>query len=231
MSWLQALLLPFVLFVPGYAIAAALFPPLTIRRSDRVVYSFVFSISAAALGGLALQVVVGLGLGAWLGLLLAITLGAAAIALVRRDALPIQVAPRLRLRLPAGPLWALGFLAALAIAGVSVSIAVQGVRKQQSEQVFASLWAVPAKTSKPQAGRPAALTVGVWNHGGPATYRLRLSTPGGVIDNLRVPIGSDERWQRTLSPPVTAATGSLLITLFHRSRPYRTVELNIGEGQ
>ena len=228
MSWLQALLLPFVLFVPGYAIAAALFPPLTIRRSDRVVYSFVFSISAAALGGLALQVFVGLGLGAWLGLLLAITLGAAAIAFVRRDSPPIQAAPRPPLRLPARPLWALGFLAALAIAGVSVSIAVQGVREQQSEQVFASLWAVPAK---PQAGRPAALTVGVWNHGGPATYRLRVSTPGGVIENLQVPIGSDERWQRTLPPPVTAATGSLLVTLFHRSRPYRTVELNIGEGQ
>jgi hypothetical protein len=231
MSWLQALLLPFVLFVPGYAIAAALFPPQAIRRSDRVVYSFVFSISAAALGGLALQVFFGLGLGAWLGLLLAITLGAAAIARVRRDALPIQAAPRPPLRLPARPLWALGFLAALAIAGVSVSIAVQGVREQQSEQVFASLWAFPAKTPKPQAGRPGALTVGVWNHGGPATYRLRLSTPGGVIENLRVPIGSDERWQRTLPPPVTAATGSLLITLFHRSRPYRTVELNIGEGR
>jgi hypothetical protein len=228
MSWLQALLLPFVLFVPGYAIAAALFPPQTIRRSDRVVYSFIFSISAAALGGLALQVVVGLGLGAWLGLLLAITLGAAAIALGRRDALPIQAAPRRPLRPPAGPLWALGFLVAIAIAGVSVSIAVRGVRKQQSEQVFASLWAAPAK---PQAGRPAPLTIGVWNHGGPATYRLRLSTPTGVIDNLRVPIGSDERWQKTLPPPVNSATGSLLITLFHRSRPYRTVELNIGEGR
>ena len=150
MSWLQALLLPFVLFVPGYAIAAALFPPQTIRRSDRVVYSFVFSISAAALGGLALQVFVGLGLGAWLGLLLAITLGAAAIALVRRDSLPIQAAPRPRLRLPARPLWALGFLAALAIAGVSVSIAVQGVREQQSGSNRRS----PPRSSSPSRSSP-----------------------------------------------------------------------------
>jgi hypothetical protein len=231
MSWLQALLLPFVLFVPGYAIAAALFPPQTIQRSDRVVYSFVFGISAAGLGGLALQVFVGLGLGAWLGLLLAIALGAVAIARLRRHAPPIQAAPGLPLRLPAGPWWALGFLAAVAIGGVSVAIAVQGVRDQQSEQVFASLWAFPAKAPSPQAGQPRALTVGVWNHGGPATYRLRVSTPAGVLESMRVPIGSDERWQRTLPPPVSAATGSLLITLFHRSRPFRTVELNIGQGQ
>ena len=177
-----------------------------------------------------MQVFVGLGLGAWLGLLLAITLGAAAIALVRRDSLPIQAAPRPPLRLPARPLWALGFLAALAIAGVSVSIAVQGVREQQSEQVFASLWAVPAdQAAGGAAGRCSPSASGTT--AGPPPTGCRLSTPGGVIENLQVPIGSDERWQRTLPPPVTAATGSLLVTLFHRSRPYRTVELNIGEGQ
>jgi hypothetical protein len=231
MSWLQVtVLLPFVLVAPGCAIAAALFPPGTLDRSDRVVYSFVFSISATGIGGLLLQVVLGLGLGAWLGLLLAITLGAAGVAFHRRAGLPIQATRRLPLRPPAGSLWALGFLAALAIAGVSIAIAAGGVREQQSKQAFASLWAVPAKGVKPTES-PAPLEVGVWNHGGPASYRLRVSSGGRTIVVLPVRLGPDQRWQRTLPSPVTTATGDLAITLLHRSRRYRELELNIGEAR
>lgn len=229
MSWAEAaLLLPFVLVVPGFAIAAALFPPGTLDRSDRVVYSFVFSISAAALGGLALQVAIGLSAGAWMGLLLAIALGAGIVA-VRRGGLPFAPWPSLRIE-PGGALSALALLAALALAGGSIAIAARGVRDQQAAQAFASLWATPVKVTRSSTVRTAPLSVGVWNHGGPSSYRLSVSSHGREIESLPVRVGPDQRWQRTLPPPVTAQTGSLSITLYRGSSLYRKLKLNIGEG-
>jgi Protein of unknown function (DUF1616) len=227
-SWLQAAVMaPFVIVVPGYAIAAALFPPGTIERSERIVYCFVFGIGAAALGGLVLQVAVGLDFGAWLGLLLAITLAASFFARRRRDTLPIQVTRKPARRPPAGLVWALALALALGIAAASIAVASHGVREQQSKQVFASLWAVPAEGAPTGSATP--LTVGVWNHGGPAAYRLRLSDPGGTLLELPLRLDHDQRWQRTLPQPVSADTDSLLITLLRHSQPYRELELNIGK--
>jgi hypothetical protein len=231
-SWLQAAaMLPFVLVVPGYAITAALFPRRTIERSDRVVYAFVFSIGASALGGLVLQVVLGLGTGAWLGLLLAITVGSALVARRRRAKVPIQSASVPSMLPPAGAIWVLGFVIAAAIAGAAIAIAANGVHEQQSQQVFASLWAVPANGAQPAKGLVAPLEVGVWNHGGPAAYRLHVSSGDRTIVDLPVRMGEGERWRRTLPPSVTTGTGSLLIVLLRRHKPYRELELNIGEAR
>ena len=46
------LLVPMVLVLPGYALSAALFPPSTLTRAERLVYTFALSVGAASLGGL-----------------------------------------------------------------------------------------------------------------------------------------------------------------------------------
>jgi uncharacterized protein DUF1616 len=223
-GWLQAAApMPLALAVPGYAIAAALFPPGAIERGDRIVYSFALSVSAAALGGLVLQVVFDLSRDTWLGLLLAVTLAASAVAWSRRIAMPIQTTARPPVRPPAGLLWLAAFLAAIAIAGAAIAIAVHGAREQQGKQRFASLWAVPAATS--EGARP--VIVGVWNHGGPAAYRLDVSSGGRAIQSLRLRLDPDQRWQARLAPGTLARRGSLLLTLYHGSAPYRSVELDI----
>jgi len=221
-GWLQAAALaPLALAVPGYAIAAALFPPGAIEREDRLVYSFVFSVSAAALGGLVLQIVLPLDRGAWLGLLVLLTFAAGVVAQWRRATLPIQHASAPPIRPPGGVLWAIAFLTALTIAGGAITIAAGGVREQQSRQRFASLWALPVKAAEGGATR---VEVGVWNHGGPAAYRLEVSRDERAIQNLRLRLGPNQRWHIKLGPRISAA-GPLLLTLYHRSAPYRNVEL------
>jgi len=223
-GWLQAVVLaPLVLAVPGYAIAAALFPPWTIERADRVIYSFVFSIGAAALGGLALQTVVDPDRGAWLALLALITFGASAVAQSRRAVSPIQHAPGQSSRLPAGPHWAVAFLAALAIAGGAIAIAAGGVHEQQSHRRFASLWAVPVP------GGGGTVEAGVWNHGGPASYTLEVRSGGTTIEKLRLRLSPSQQWRATLGPEVSSRGPALLLALYHDSTPYRSVELNIEE--
>jgi hypothetical protein len=161
-----------------------------------------------------------------LGLLIGVTLAASAVAWRRRVEMPAQTAARLPVRLPAGPLWLVASLTALAVAGGAIAIAVHGVREQQNEQRFASLWAIPAKTS----GGPTRILVGVWNHGGPASYRLVVSRGGKPLQTLPLRLRSDRRWHATLAPRFDPGAGSLLITLYHGPTAYRSVELGIGEG-
>ena len=225
MSWLQAaVLLPFALALPGYALSAALFPRGALSRSERVVYSFVFSLSATAVGGLIAQTALRLGFGVWIGLLTAITLAAAVVAL-RRDR--GWTAPRAtaRERSPVGILGAAAMLASLAIATGAVAVAVHGARSQQARQHFASLWAVPEG-----GARATAIEVGVWNHAPRARFRLELRRAGGTIRSLRLSIPGYGRWQARLPIPPGARSDRLLIALFEAgsSRPYRTVELDPG---
>lgn len=221
--WIQVVLVgPLALLLPGYAIAAALFPPGALPRGDRWVHVFVFCISAAALGMLVLQLAIDVRRTAWICLLLAITLGAAAIAWRRRE-VPIQAVRREGTRAPGGVLWALGFLVATMLTGLSIAVASDGVREQQSQQVFASLWAVPA--GGPNSEKP--VRVGVLNHGGPTSYRLDVSIEDRLVATMRVRLGGRQQWQRTLPPPVTSSSPALNIALVRENERYRTVELNI----
>lgn len=223
-AWLQAALVwPLALLLPGYAISAALFPPGGLPRGDRVIYAFVFCISAAVLGMLVLQLVLDVRRTAWICLLLGVTLGGVAIAWRRRRAAPVQAATGGGLRLPAGPFWALGFLVATVLAAFSVAVASDGVREQQSRQVFASLWAVP--TGAPDSDAP--VRVGILNHGGPTSYTLEVRTEGELVESFPVRLGDRQQWQRTLPSPVTSSTPALNIALVRDGERYRTVELNI----
>jgi hypothetical protein len=228
-NWLQgAVLAPLVLVVPGYAIAAALFPPASIRSLDRVVYSFVFSLSAASIGGLVLQLMLDLDRVAWLALLVLITLAASAVARSRRATPPVQQIGIARaLRLPRSPLWAIAFLAALTITAGAIAVATGGVHEQQSRQRFASLWALPGQTDTGATW----IETGVWNHGGPARFRLEISGDGQAIFSRRLQLSPNERWRAKLRPEAPPGTEVLTVTLKHGSRPYRSVELNIGEAE
>jgi hypothetical protein len=228
-NWLQAAVLaPLVLVAPGYAIAAALFPPASIRSLDRVVYTFVFSLSAASLGGLALQLVLDLDRAVWLALLVLITLAASAVAHSRRAAPPIgQIGIARASRLPRSPLWAIAFLAALTIAAGAIAVAAGGVHEQQSRQRFASLWALPGQT----VTGATWIETGVWNHGGPARFGLEISGDGQAIFSRRLQLAPNERWRAKLRPEVSPDTKVLTVTLKHGSRPYRSLELSIGEAE
>lgn len=228
MSLLRAIVaLPFVLLVPGYAIAAALFSPGEIPRSDRAVYTFVFGIAAAALGGLIVQVFLGLSSWVWLGLLVGVTVAAGVVARRRRAADPDPPARRPLPRPPAGAAWAVALAVAVAASGVAVAIAVQGLREQRSRQVFASFWASPVPPGEESSAPHSPLRVGVWNHGGPSAYSIEVTEAGSPVETVPIHL-EDERWEGTL-PGVDSRAGAVVITLLREGRPYRRLRLNIGE--
>lgn len=224
-GWLQAIgLAPLAIALPGYALVAALFPPGTLAPSDRFVHAFVFCISAAALGGLLLQLVVDLDRAAWIAIMATVSLTGSAVAWRRRQALPIQYEAEMR-RPPPGTAWGLAFLLAIAGGAAAILIASDGVHEQQSRHVFTSLWAVPSA----EPGGAGPVRVGVVNHGGPASFELEVSASDEVLQRLPVRLGTRREWRVELPPPVDSGTKSLRIALVHGSVPYRSVELNIEE--
>ena len=94
-----AAVLPLLLILPGYALAAALFRPGEISRELRMVLSVALSVGVTALGGLLVQLVVRLDRPVWAALLTGVTLLAIAIALDRRDGMSPD-SEETRLRLP-----------------------------------------------------------------------------------------------------------------------------------
>jgi hypothetical protein len=222
-TWIQVILVgPLALLLPGYAIAAALFPPGSLPRGDRFVHVFVFCVGAASLGMLLLQLAVDVRRAAWVCLLLVITLVAAAIAW-RRRTVPNQATRSGFGRPPAGLTWMIGFLAATGLAGLSIAVASDGVREQQSQQVFASLWAVP--TGGPNSDKP--VKVGILNHGGPISYRLVVRVDGQLVESFPVRLDGNRQWRRTLPAPIASNSPNLNIALIHDGERYRAVELNI----
>ncbi len=101
------------------------------------------------------------------------------------------------------------------------------MRAKQSRQRFASLWALPGKTD---TGAPR-LETGVWNHGGPARFRLEIDGEGQAIFSRRLQLAPNERWSAKLRPEVPPGTEVVTVTLKRGSRPYRSVELSIGEAE
>ena len=81
----RILTLPLVLVLPGYALIAAMFPKQALGGAERAVFSLGLSLVIVILGGLVLNwTSFGLHASSWAVLLACITLGASAVALIRR---------------------------------------------------------------------------------------------------------------------------------------------------
>jgi uncharacterized membrane protein len=224
------LLLPMVLVLPGYALAAAMSPPGTLSRSERAVYAVALSVGAAALGGLVWQFAFDLGREVWALLLASITLAGCAIAQRRRTrqrpirdrsrAQPPRASPgrsRLsRLELPT----ALTALVGVAAAIAAIVIAVDGLQEQRAESHFSALWVVPPKASS------GAVEVGILNHQGSAhEYRLEVEARGRKIQDWQGRIGAHGRKRVLLGPETVPPGTQLAVSLYRDGVLYRRTEL------
>lgn len=215
-------LTPMVLFLPGYAISAAMFPPGTIARSERLVYTVCLSVGAAALGGLLWQLFFDLNRGTWAFLLVTITLVAVGIAQrrrVSRSSSPTERIPLLpRMGLPT----VLAMLAATVLTVVAVDTASDGLREQRAEARFTALWIVPGKSA-------GSVEVGIWNHQAAVhTYRLILERDGTTQEQWRGRLGAHENEQVELGPADLSGTGPLTVSLYKDGALYRRTELQAG---
>jgi uncharacterized membrane protein len=223
------LLLPAVLLLPGYALSAALFPPRAISRGERAVYVLVFSVSAAALGGLLWQFAFGLGRGAWAFVLATITLAACAVAQRRRTRMPIKQRERSRPRPSRGQGARLDMptaSAALIAAGAAIAalaIAIDGLQEQRAESHFSALWVAP------QTPASEVVEVGISNHQGAVhDYRLEIEAAGREIRSWRGRLGSNGAQRVRIPPGAVPAGARLVVSLYRDGVLYRRTELQTG---
>lgn len=217
--WLRAVLLvPLVLLLPGYALAANLFRPGTVGASERLVYSLALSIAVTALGGLLTQIVFSLGRDVWAVLLCLITICAAVRALLEQ--------PRPdsgRLRIP----WALlPAVIVFALSGVLVAFAIvsadHGLRDAQAKIRFTSFWLLPSKAGATTAN----LSVGLRSHeGAPTSYVLRLSREGRPLLTRTLELNTSEEWEGSLSLSTTPTDSPVIAKLSREGIPYRHLEV------
>jgi hypothetical protein len=220
------LLVPAVLVLPGYAISRAMFPFGRLPGEERLVYTFVLSVAAAALGGLAWQLAFDLSRFSWASLLTAITLVSCGVAQARRargGERPDPTRAEPRMPRPDVPT-AIAVLAAVAIAVVAVAVAADGLREERAKAHFSSLWIV-------SHGAADGVEIGIWNHqGAPHRYRLRVTANGRTIEDWRGPLGSHQSKQLALAPPAFQPGARVVVSLYRDGVLYRRTELDTGGG-
>jgi hypothetical protein len=218
-------LVPLVLVLPGYAISAAMFMPGSITRGERLAYTLSLSVGAAAIGGLAWQLLFGLSRASWAFVLVAIVLVTARIARSRRAAMSSDPterrSPLPRLGLPT----ALAVLAAVILTIVAVDVAIEGLRDQRAESHFSSLWTLPHGPAE------ESVEIGVQNHQGSVyTYRLSVDRAGTPVWLWEGRLGAHKRKQVILGLSEIPGAGPLVVTLYKSGVPYRRTELQPGSG-
>jgi uncharacterized membrane protein len=198
------LVLPLALFLPGYALASAIFWRRPLDLPERIVLALSLSLVTIALASLFLYLAsFGLTLRSWAVALAVVT----AVATVSAAAAPSPArdrstpdARRLALRPLLRPLPIAIAVAAAGLVAAAVVLARTPL-PSSSAHGYTALWL----TRKPHS---AALTVGVRSEEHHRTrYRLRLVLAGRVRSQ-KLALAPGETWQKTL-PPVRRAAASL----------------------
>jgi hypothetical protein len=223
-GWLwDAALAALVLIVPGWAIAAALFPPRSVTSDERAVLAVAFSIGAWALGGLLLGLVVGLDRPAWILLGIAMTAGAGLLARARRRARPPAKAPPPPPARPRRRAAVALVAVAVALAGVSIALARDSEVSQLRRAHFSSLWMLP------QGGPGRPLLLGVQSHeGGSLGYRLELARGSRTVRSWELRLAPGGSWQARLPAAALGGGGPLVASLLRDGSVYRRVALKAG---
>jgi uncharacterized membrane protein len=220
--WLRAaLLIPLVLALPGYAIAANLFAPRSIGWIERGVYTVALSIAVAAVGGLLIQLALDLSRDVWALFLAAITITAA--LRVRSEG------PGERFAWPRAIPWTLpvgivAFAVAAVIAALAIASAGEGLRDAQAKIHFTDFWLLPHGGS---ALAPTAeqLEVGLRSHEGrPTRFSLQLSRAGRVISTRSLALRGGEEWRQLLAVTKAPRGVPVIATLDRDGKPYRRLD-------
>ena len=224
--WQPVLGLCLVLFAPGYALAAALFPPQTLGVPERLLFTVALSLVSAILGSLVLFVLkVELRPAAWALLLAAITLGASLVAWRRRKFARLAPLAFKVSFMQGGTLGLAGLavVAALALARVPASPAgLQG---------YTLLWMLPGDSAQASGVRIGVSSMEF----APTQYRLLLSVDGQVTDEWgAITLAPGEKWEVSVVLPAQGAdSGKVEAALYRLDNPgivYRRVSLGQGPG-
>jgi Protein of unknown function (DUF1616) len=231
--WRALLTVPLVLFLPGYALTAAVFPRrggVALSPAERTALGVGLSLALAAMGGIVLDGTPwGLRAASWAVLLAGITLGATAVALARGAGEGEREAGG---GAPRRGLPAVSFGQGLLLAGaalavvVATAIARQGAEADQATKGSTQLWLVAA-------GEPGgALRLGLRSaEPRPATYVLRLAVDGVPAQTWPdITLAPGQTWETTVTPAAGGA-GAVEAVLARAESPgtvYRRVTRGRG---
>lgn len=221
----ELLLVPLILFIPGYALAAAMFPAV-LGRGERLVYSISLSVAAAALGGLVWQLAFGLERFSWAAILTTITLASCAVAHRRRASLPpARIPSSPRLTMP-GVAAVVGVVAAVVISVIAIGTAIEGLQDQRAESNFTALWIVPTR-----AGGTTGAKVRVSNHQSAVhLYRLLITGAGQTIQEWEGRLGARQQLQLNLGAALIPTGARVVASLYRDGTLYRRVKLQTEVG-
>lgn len=238
-----ALGVPFVLFLPGYALAAVLLPDARTGLAERVAVSVGLSIAFAALGGLLLNFLpAGLTAASWRFLLLGVTLSAAGYALWRRETQRIPGPGRLVVRVSVREA-ALVTSAALLI-GLALGLSALGISPTSAGApstgsasadtgAFTQMWAIPQQTGTSGDGQ-RVIQVGLRNYeGASVTYRVTLEAGGNIFAEWpQVTIRNGESWQAQALVPGNLGNQDVTANAYREGdpTPYRHVRVAAAYG-
>lgn len=201
----RILTLPLVLVLPGYAMTAALFPRRELGVPERLVFILGLSLVIVILGGLMLNwTPFGLQASSWVVLLSVITLGASAVAVLRRRGQSLSAQGWLRIR-NLGLTFRLGLLLGLTAVVLGGAIVLSSIgAAQQSRPGFTQLWILPASSSK------NTVNLGMSNMELTAMeYRLVVEMDGKVVKVWpSIDLNRDQQWHATLVLPQTGHGGA-----------------------
>jgi len=186
--------LPLVLFLPGYAMTAALFQPRSLGVPERLLFSLGLSVIVTALAGLALNLTPwGLQTSTWAIALAAIVLLAGAIAWRRWQDTAITSVPvdmKFKLRFRDGLFLGLAVLVTGAAIGLTrLPVAPDGVAG------YTSLWMIPANP-----GSSNDFRLGI-NSGefAETRYRVQVSVGDQVVNTWpELSLTPGEAWETTI---------------------------------
>ncbi|MDP2949599.1 MAG: DUF1616 domain-containing protein [Chloroflexota bacterium] len=207
--------LPFVLFLPGYVLVAALYPRWSeLEAIERVGLSFGLSLAVVPFVGLALNYSPwGVRLDPVLGSLALFVVAGAAAATYRRQTLLPEEALVVAAR-PSLPPWprigwasaALALIVVISMAGIGAAAYFVGTSRGNPER-FTEFYVLgpggradgyPATL---ELGQGLTVTLGIVSHEGrSATYRLEARIDGRSVDSMDgLTLGPGQRWEKTVT--------------------------------
>jgi hypothetical protein len=197
---------PLVLFIPGYALIAALFPSSSLPGVERVVVATGASIGLTMLVGLILALTpVGLGALQWAAGLAFLSLLFVVIAWIRRWRLhrpgPELTMPTLR-RIDAAVL----ILAAIGVVGIIVGTRVIATQQEETPPVL--LWMLP------DAAGTLDAHVGVRAGSPEGDYILRVTSTGVVLHEFRLSLAAGETWESMVALTEEDRAGPVVARLY-----------------
>lgn len=219
-----------VLWLPGYALTAALFAEGKLSLPLRLLLNLGLSLAVTGVGGFVLNLTPwGLGPLSWAMWLGGATILAAGFALSRRNRERILYpqADRLDLTVSQGLLMG----AALIVMIAAVGVARWGALEAPSTP-FTQLWATPIMRSDGEA-----IQIGIYNgEGSTETYTLQVKIGDEIIYGWSaLMLAQDQRWQQIVQLPAELAAGAPVeVQIYRTAAPdqlYRSVVLRQGSNE